>query len=61
MARKRIAPKNKTRTKREFHPQAAKVLCSKGATIAELVDAFNVAISTIWTVDGQPSGLFRVL
>lgn len=32
----------------QFHPNAAKALCGKGATIAELADAFDVAISTIW-------------
>jgi hypothetical protein len=29
------------------------VLCSKGATIAELADAFGVAISTIWSWKNQ--------
>jgi hypothetical protein len=32
----------------DIHPKAAKVLCAKGATIAELAAAFGVAISTIW-------------
>jgi hypothetical protein len=31
----------------KIHPQATKVLCNKGATIAELAAAFDVAISTI--------------
>ena len=31
-----------------FHPKAAKALCAKGATVAELAVAFDVAISTIW-------------
>lgn len=60
MAKKRATPKTSS-AKREpnkggrpptynpkFHPQAAKVLCAKGATIAELAAAFDVAISTIW-------------
>lgn len=32
----------------DIHPKAAKALCAKGATIAELAAAFDVAISTIW-------------
>jgi hypothetical protein len=34
-------------------PQAAKVLCSKGATIAKIAAAFDVAISTIciWKIN----------
>jgi hypothetical protein len=32
----------------KIHPQAAKALCAKGLTTAELVLAFDVAISTIW-------------
>jgi hypothetical protein len=31
----------------DIHPKAAKALCAKGATIAELAAAFDVAISTI--------------
>ena len=60
MAKKRATLKNKTANKRadnpgrppvynpKIHPQAAKVLCRKGAMIAELALAFGVAISTIW-------------
>ena len=32
----------------KIHPQAAEALCAKGLTIAELVLAFDVAISTNW-------------
>ena len=32
----------------KFHPQAAKVLWARGATVAELATAFDVAPSTIW-------------
>ena len=72
MARKRAAPKNKTRAKREdnrgrpptydpeIYPQAAKVLCAKGATIAEIATAFGVATSTIWQWNIQ-AGIFRVV
>lgn len=60
MAKKQATPKTSS-AKREpnkggrpltynaaFHPQAAKALCAKGATIAEIAAAFDVAISTIW-------------
>jgi hypothetical protein len=60
MARKRSTPENPRRDRRadnpgrpprynpNIHPKAAKALCAKGATIAELAAAFDVAISTIW-------------
>jgi hypothetical protein len=60
MAKKRATPKNKPRTKPvdgcgrpstydlDIRPIVAKALCAKGATIAELAAAFDVAISTIW-------------
>ncbi len=60
MAKKRATLKTKTVGKQpkkggrpptynpDIHPQAAKALCAKGATVAELAAAFDVAISTIW-------------
>jgi hypothetical protein len=60
MAKKRPALENSKRDRRadnpgrpsrynpDIHPKAAKALCAKGATIAELAAAFDVAISTIW-------------
>jgi hypothetical protein len=60
MAKKRRTLENSKRDRRadnpgrpsrynsDFHPKAAKSLCAKGATIAELAAAFDVAISTIW-------------
>lgn len=60
MAKKRSTPENSKRDRRadnpgrpprynlNIHPKAAKALCARGATIAELAAAFDVAISTIW-------------
>jgi hypothetical protein len=60
MAKKRPTLENSKRDRRadnpgrppryhpDIHPKAAKALCAKGATIAELAAAFSVAISTIW-------------
>ncbi|OPH81827.1 hypothetical protein [Nitrobacter vulgaris] len=60
MAKKQPTPKNSKCDRRadnpgrpprynpDIHPKAAKALCAKGATIAELAAAFDVAISTIW-------------
>jgi hypothetical protein len=60
MAKKRPTLENSKRDRRadnpgrpprynpDIHPKAAKALCAKGATIAELAAAFDVAISTIW-------------
>lgn len=60
MAKERATLKNKIATKQpdkggrpptydpKIHPQVAKALCAKGATIVELAAAFDVAISTIW-------------
>jgi hypothetical protein len=60
MAKKPPTPVNPKRDRRadnpgrpsryhpDIHPEAAKALCAKGATIAELAVAFDVAISTIW-------------
>lgn len=60
MAKKRPTLENSKRDRRadnpgrpprynpDIHPKAAKALCAKGATIAELAAAFGVAISTIW-------------
>lgn len=43
----------------EIHPQAAKPLCAKGVTIAELAAAFNVAISLIWEWKATHPGFFE--
>jgi transposase-like protein len=60
MAKKRATPKTSTAKRKpskggrppkydpKFHPRVAKALCAKGATIAEIANAFGVAISTIW-------------
>jgi len=60
MAKKNATLKNSTRDRRadnpgrparynpKFHPQAAKALCARGATIAEIAKAFGVCIATIW-------------
>ncbi|OPH82894.1 hypothetical protein [Nitrobacter vulgaris] len=71
MAKKRPALENSKRDRRadnpgrpprynpDIHPKAAKVLCAKGATIAELAAAFNVAISTIWLWKTSHSEFFE--
>lgn len=60
MAKKRATPKKSATDKRadnpgrppiynpKIHPSVAKALCARGATVAELATAFDVAISTIW-------------
>jgi hypothetical protein len=45
-------PGRPSRYNPEFHPKAAKALCSKGATTAEIADAFGVCIATIWNLKG---------